>query len=139
MRTAVIILAIIGIVVSGYSWYTHNSGAADTFCDVSTVFSCSTVNKSIYSEFASVPVAAIGLLGYTVLLLLVSTKQLLWRYLFAAGVIGTVFSLYLTWIEFAVLKTFCILCLISQADILAITILAGVSYHRGRYGSEQKN
>lgn len=131
MRIAVIVLAIIGMLVSGYSWYGHYSDSTETFCDISTAFSCSTVNKSIYSEFAGIPVAGIGFAGYTLLLLLVSSKQPPWRYMLATGILGIAFSLYLTWIEFAVLKTYCILCLVSQIDILTLTILAGVNYWRG--------
>lgn len=131
MRVAITMLAILGILISGYSWYGHYNDAAETFCDISATFSCSTVNKSIYSAFAGIPVAGIGFAGYTLLLLLVSSKQPPWRYMLAAGILGIAFSLYLTWIEFAVLKTYCILCLVSQIDILTLTILAGVNYWRG--------
>lgn len=131
MRVAVIILAIIGMLVSGYSWYGHYSDSTETFCDISTTFSCSTVNKSIYSEFLGIPVAAIGLFGYAVILLLALSQQPMWRYVLAAGILGIAFSLYLTYLEFAVLKTYCILCLISQTDILTVTVLAGVKHWRG--------
>lgn len=131
MRITVIILTAIGILVSGYSLYGHYSDTAETFCDISATFSCSIVNKSIYSEFAGVPVAAIGFFGYALLLFLALQKQIRWHYMLAMGILGISFSLYLTWIEFAVLKTFCILCLISQADILAIAVLAGINYKRG--------
>ena len=141
MRHAVIILAALGILISGYSWYNHYGTNTESFCDLSSVFSCSAVNRSIYSEFLGVPVAAIGFVGYAMLLALALMKKPLWRYMFAAGILGTIFSAYLTWIEFATLKTFCILCLISQIAILAIAILAGAGYYqkRGHYGSEQKN
>lgn len=131
MRVAVIILAIIGMLVSGYSWYGHYSDSTETFCDISTTFSCSTVNKSIYSEFLGIPVAAIGFFGYTVILLLALSQQPMWRYVLAAGILGIAFSLYLTYLEFAVLKAYCILCLISQTDILAITVLAGANHRKG--------
>lgn len=130
MRTAIIVLAIIGILVSGYSWYGHYSDTTETFCDISATFSCSTVNKSIYSEFFGIPVAAIGFFGYALLLILALQKQIPWRYMLAAGILGIAFSLYLTYLEFAVLKAYCILCLISQTDILTITILAGINYRR---------
>lgn len=125
MRRTVIILAALGILISGYSWYNHYSTNAETFCDISATFSCSTVNRSIYSEFAGIPVAAIGLAGYALLLALTLKKTVRWDLMFAAGILGTIFSLYLTWIEIAILKTFCVLCLISQADILAVTVISG--------------
>lgn len=128
MRIAIITLALLGILISGYSWYNHYSTNGGTFCDISTTFSCSTVNRSIYSEFAGIPVAAIGLAGYALLLTLTLKKTVRWDLMFAAGILGTIFSLYLTWIEIATLKTFCVLCLISQADILAMTIISGSRY-----------
>ncbi|MEK7481406.1 MAG: vitamin K epoxide reductase family protein [Patescibacteria group bacterium] len=130
MRVTIITLALLGIVVSGYSWYLHESETTETFCDISATFSCSIVNKSVYSEFANVPVAAIGFFGYIFLLLLASQKQIPWRYLFAAGLLGVVFSLYLTWVEYAVLKAWCLFCLISQADIFTVALLAGMQYAR---------
>lgn len=139
MRITVIILALLGILISGYSWYNHYSETMETFCDISTTLNCSAVNRSVYAEFAGVPVAAIGFAGYTLLLVLALMKRVPWRFVLAAGILGTIFSLYLTWIEYTVLKTFCILCLISQANILIITLLAGMHYKRGRYGAEQKN
>ncbi|MEK7102029.1 MAG: vitamin K epoxide reductase family protein [Patescibacteria group bacterium] len=141
MRVTIIALALLGILISGYSWYQHYGADTGTFCDISTTFSCSVVNRSIYSKFLGVPVAAIGFAGYALLLALALMKKPLWRYVFAAGIMGTIFSAYLTWIEFATLKTFCVLCLISQGAILAIAVLAGAGYYqkRRRYGSEQKN
>lgn len=128
MRRAVIILATLGILISGYSWFNHYGTNTESFCDISSTLSCSTVNRSIYSEFAGIPVAAIGFVGYALLLALALIKN--WRMALAAGILGTIFSLYLTGIELFTLRAICILCVTSQLLILIITVTAGTLYFR---------
>ncbi|MCU1300052.1 MAG: vitamin epoxide reductase family protein [Candidatus Sulfotelmatobacter sp.] len=76
-----------------------------------------------------IPVAAIGIVGYGVLLVLATlyrSRAETPTRLLAAAVAGLVFALYLTYIEGHVLETWCILCLSSLGMILGITILAGI-------------
>jgi uncharacterized membrane protein len=76
-----------------------------------------------------IPVAAIGVLGYGLLLALstyyrsrVETPaRLLW-----ASLAGLAFALYLTYVEAYVLETWCILCVSSLALISIITLLAAI-------------
>lgn len=106
---------------------------SSTFCNISATFNCDIVNKGIYSEIAGIPVAAIGILGYAVLAvgaMLMPRKKIWFTLTMTAGVVGLLFALYLTSIEVFVLKTYCVVCLSSQAVILLIVILLLLYYRR---------
>jgi uncharacterized membrane protein len=125
---AIAILAVAGMAVSAVSLQRHYAKSATAFCDVGEKFNCDIVNRSEYSRVMGIPVAAIGLVGYGVLLALAtvyrSRADTPWRLLVAA-IAGLGFALYLTYVEAYVLDTWCILCLGSLGLIAAITGLAG--------------
>jgi uncharacterized membrane protein len=76
-----------------------------------------------------IPVAAIGVAGYGVLLVLATVYRRRAETptrLLAAAVAGLGFSLYLTYIEGYMLGTWCIVCLSSLGTIAGIAVLAGV-------------
>jgi len=119
--------SIAGIVVSGISLQRHYAKSATTFCDFTQKFSCDIVNRSEYSEIAGIPVAGIGVAGYSVLLVL----STFWKSraetpmrLLAAALAGLGFALYLTYIEAYQLMTWCILCVGSLVLIFLITVLS---------------
>jgi vitamin-K-epoxide reductase (warfarin-sensitive) len=126
---AIAVLAIAGMVVSTISLQRHYAKSESTFCEFGEKFNCDIVNRSEFSSVMGIPVAGIGIVGYGVLLALVtvyrSQTKTPWR-LLAAAVAGLGFALYLTYVEGFVLGTWCILCLSSLALIAAITVLAGV-------------
>jgi vitamin-K-epoxide reductase (warfarin-sensitive) len=121
-------LAAAGIAVSGFSLQRHYAKSATAFCDMGEKFNCDVVNRSEYSSVMGIPVAAIGVVGYGVLLALAtfyrSRLETPLRLLVTA-VAGLAFTLYLTYIEAYVLDTWCVLCLSSLVLIAAITLLAG--------------
>jgi len=118
-----------GILLSAVSLQRHYAKSDTNFCDFSQKFSCDIVNRSEYSEIAGIPVAGIGVAGYAALFLLStfwkSRRETPTRML-AAAIGGFAFAVYLTYIEAYQLKTWCILCLGSQAVIFLITILSGL-------------
>jgi vitamin-K-epoxide reductase (warfarin-sensitive) len=122
-------LAVAGIIVSGVSLQRHYAKSASAFCDLGEKFNCDIVNRSEYSSVMGIPVAAIGIAGYAVLLILAtvyrSRLETATR-LLAAAIAGLGFALYLTYVEGYVLNTWCILCLTSLAMITGITLLAAV-------------
>jgi uncharacterized membrane protein len=124
------ILSLAGAAISAVSLQRHYAKSSSDFCDFNQQFNCDIVNRSEYSEWEGVPVAAIGVAGYAVLFLLStlwkSRPQTPTRLLVAASV-GLVFALYLTYVEAHDLKTWCILCLASQVLILLITLLSGMA------------
>ena len=126
---SIAILALAGVVVSMVSLERHYAKSATGFCDFNQKFNCDIVNRSQYSEVEGIPVAAVGVLGYAALFLL----STLWKSrpetpnrLLAASIAGLCFALYLTYVEAERLRTWCILCMVSQALIFLITVLAAI-------------
>lgn len=130
LTKTIIVLAVVGLLISGYSWL-HNAGfASGEFCTIDETLNCDIVNKGPYSVMFGVPVALIGVIGYAFLLIgavlnfRAPEDRQLSLFLLIASMGGLLFSLYLTGIEAFVLHVWCPLCLASQAVILLITVAA---------------
>jgi vitamin-K-epoxide reductase (warfarin-sensitive) len=129
MLWAIALLSVAGAAVSSISLYQHYGASASSFCDFGANFNCDMVNRSIYSVVFGIPVAAIGIFGYGVLLVLASlyrAKAEAPVLLLIASLTGLGFALYLTYVEAFVLAVWCILCLSSLTLIAAITVLSSV-------------
>jgi uncharacterized membrane protein len=129
LLVSIAILALAGVVVSTVSLERHYAKSATGFCDLGQKFNCDIVNRSEYSEVEGIPVAAIGVVGYAALFLL----STLWKSrsetpnrLLAVSIAGFCFALYLTYVEAEKLATWCILCVLSQALIFLIAVLATI-------------
>jgi uncharacterized membrane protein len=127
--------AIIAIAVSSLSLYHHFAKSKTSYCDFGESFNCDVVNRSQYSSIAGIPVAALGIAGYGVILLLATwyrrnpeTPGLLT----VASLAGVAFALYLTYVEAFVLQAYCILCLTSLCMIVTIAALSMTWFFRGR-------
>jgi vitamin-K-epoxide reductase (warfarin-sensitive) len=132
---AISVLALAGVLVSAVSLQRHYAKSASAFCDFGERFNCDIVNRSEYSSVMGIPVAAIGIAGYGVLLTLATVYRLqpdTPMRLLAAALAGLAFASYLTYIEESVLEIWCILCLSSLALIALITVLAGILQARAR-------
>jgi uncharacterized membrane protein len=97
------------------------------------------VNHSRFAEIYHIPVASLGIAGYLVLAGLgLARRRVL---VIGAAIIGLGFALYLTHIEKDVLMVWCLYCVISQAIIAVITLLAAgwvVAERMGRkYASDR--
>jgi len=126
---ATAVLAMAGVVLSAVSLQRHYAKSASAFCDFGEKFNCDVVNRSEYSSVMGIPVAGIGIAGYVWLLALATlyrTRAETPLRLLVVALAGLGFALYLTYIEGAVLVTWCILCLSSLGLIAMITVLAGV-------------
>jgi uncharacterized membrane protein len=130
MKYLIALLAIGGIVVSVLAWRVHNSdpGAAEA-CSINEHWDCGTVQHSRFAELhipgisKGVPVAAIGVLGYTAfLMLLVFDGRRSRQLLFGGALAGMAFALYLTYIEDRVLLVWCLYCVISQGIITLVLL-----------------
>ena len=121
MRYLIALLAVAGIIVSGLALHVHYSTETQP-CSINEKWDCGIVNHSPYAEIRGVPVATIGIAGY----LLIAVLALIRRrgLLLVAALVGMAFALYLTNIEAKVLGVWCLYCVISQAIIAAITLLA---------------
>ena len=119
----IVVLCLIGTVVASLALREHYNTEASP-CSINERWDCGIVNHSPFAAMKGVPVAIIGILGYTLLAALAGRFPLVTA---AAAVGGLAFSLRLTWIEWKVLETWCIYCVTSQSVIAAITVLAVVA------------
>lgn len=121
MRYLIALLAIAGIVVSVLALQVHYSTESAP-CRLNDKWDCGIVNHSPYAVFHGIPVAAIGIAGYALIAVLALMRRRDW--LLLAALVGMGFALYLTNIEAHVLYVWCLYCVISQAIIATITLLA---------------
>lgn len=128
-------LALAGLALSLYALPLHFDGGGGSFCNVSEQFNCDVVNRSVYSTFLGIPVALLGAIAYLALAFavlmrtrieraLAFTHRDFWQYALVFIGIMLLFQLYLTAMEVFFLKAYCILCLGSQAVLLALGALA---------------
>ncbi len=92
---------------------------------------CAAVNASLYSEIHGVPVAVIGVAGYfSILALLVAERHSLFLQknnpliTFGLALAGFLFTLYLIYVELALIRALCPFCVVSQATMTVLFILS---------------
>lgn len=127
---AILVLSLAGIAVSAYALKLHYTVDPSSFCNFNDTLNCDVVNKSWASEIAGVPVALVGIIGYSLLALgsawlLVTQKlrALTWGAMALASVGALGFALFLTGVETFSLHAYCVVCLASQAVIIVLTWL----------------
>jgi uncharacterized membrane protein len=123
-----IALTIIGLLVSVYmTIYAITSN--DNMCIGSK--DCSVVNASRYSKVYGIPVALIGVGGYAAILavLVLEGRQTFLQQngtmvFFGLSLTGFLFTLYLIFVEVALIKAYCPFCIASQTAMTLIFILS---------------
>jgi len=125
------ILALAGLADSFYlTWYHYDPAARACFASGG----CETVNGSRFATLGGVPVAAIGVAGYLLLVAALAVRrsgppvsQRASRFAtYGLAAAGAAFSLYLTGVEVFILHAYCLWCLISAAVITTLWIVAAV-------------
>jgi uncharacterized membrane protein len=124
------ILAVVGLLVSIYMTI-YKVTSNDALCLGSG--DCSTVNASRYSEVYGIPVATVGIAGYFAILLThwYERRDKFFEkngpmLIFGMALTGFLFTLYLIYVEFAILKAICPFCLTSQIAMTIIFIISVV-------------
>jgi uncharacterized membrane protein len=127
LRQVTIALTVIGLLVSIYMTIykvTNN----DSMCIGSG--GCSAVNASPYSEVNGIPVALVGVGGYLAILAVfyLETKPGFFQengtmILFALTLVGFLFTIWLVFVEVALLQEYCPFCITSQVAMTIIFIL----------------
>ena len=128
---ASVILVAIGILVSIYMTI-YKLVENNVMCLGSG--DCSTVNSSKFSEtFGGIPVALVGVGGYAAILALhlLENRNTLMRpngtlFIFGLSLTGFLFTLYLVYVEIAILKALCPFCVTSQVAMTLIFIISVV-------------
>jgi uncharacterized membrane protein len=133
-RVALLALAVVGVLISAYLTWTHFAGLTPV-CTGSGE-GCQTVQSSRYASLLGIPVALLGLVAYGGLVFSVALWTEVGIYLgFLISLVGTLFSIYLTYLEVFVIGALCQWCLASAVIMvaaLACATLAVLPLLRGR-------
>jgi uncharacterized membrane protein len=128
IEITLVALAIIGLLVSVYMTI-YKITSNDSMCIGSK--DCSVVNQSRYAEIYGIPVAVFGILGYAAILAVLLLernpgffKQNGTMLLFGLSLTGFLFTLYLIFLEIAIIKAYCPFCITSQVAMTFIFILS---------------
>ena len=120
LRIAIAVVAVVGVAVAGYLTYVHYQPDA-LIC--TSHGGCETVQKSSYAELAGIPVALLGLLAWSAVLVLVAWDSELARTLVAAVALGAAgFAIYLVTLQAFVIDAWCIWCMVN--DLVLVPLLA---------------
>lgn len=123
LTVLIVLLCLAGATVASLALREHYNNEPSP-CSINDVWDCGIVNHSPFAVIYGVPVAIVGILGYTLLAALAGRFPRITALTAAAGL---AFSLRLTWIEWKKLQTWCIYCVTSQVIIALITALAIVA------------
>lgn len=130
----IILFAILGVLLSSYSFLHKQGFASGAFCNLSATFNCDVVNQGPYSQIFGISVAFIGIIGYFLLACAAGLKmknpedKSLSIFLLLASLGGFLFALYLSGLEAFILHAWCIVCLTSQGLITALLILSVLNF-----------
>jgi uncharacterized membrane protein len=124
VRFTMIAIATVGLGVASYLTYVHYAGGP-ILCLRGG--GCETVQHSIYSKLAGVPVALIGLIGYIVILasLIAPETESTRLATMSFTVVGFCFSVYLTSRELFSIHAICPWC-VSSAVMMTLLACLGV-------------
>jgi uncharacterized membrane protein len=111
-------LALLGLAISAYLTWVHYAGIEPVCTGVSD---CERVQNSSYAELVGIPVAVLGVVGYTAILASLKTRVEITAML---AYVAVVFSAYLTWAEVFRIEAICQWCVVSALVSLAIAVLA---------------
>lgn len=121
-------LAVLGILVSAYMTI-YKLTDNQSMCLGNG--GCSVVNSSIYSEVYGIPVAVIGMGGYGAILATLLLQDRLdflqdnaVLLVFGLSLAGFVFTVYLIYVELALIHALCPFCITSQITSTILFILA---------------
>jgi uncharacterized membrane protein len=140
-RTRIWLLAccLVGLAVSVEAAYIHYRILFDpryvSFCDVNATFNCSQVYLSRFGTVLGVSVAVLGAIWFALAGILAAAgvwgtatvRDNVPGYLFALSTVALAVVLYLGYVSVAVLKTYCVLCLITYAAVISLFIMSGAA------------
>jgi uncharacterized membrane protein len=135
MDVLIYIATIIGLIDSGYLSVTKIISMR-LYCTPG-LGDCQSVNASVWSYLFGIPVAYLGFLTYlAILLLMIFGKKIkivapYQEYLyFFVTLVGILFSGYLTYIEVAILHTYCQWCVISAVMMTILFVTSVIKLAR---------
>jgi uncharacterized membrane protein len=127
-----LVCVVIGLIVSGYLSLTELSHT-EAVCIAGEGFDCALVQNSIYSKMMGIPVAFFGLGTYLLIgamLLLQNRIEFLREngtlLLFGITLFAFVYSMYLVYVQGAVLGSWCIWCLTHEVNMTVLFIITSI-------------
>jgi uncharacterized membrane protein len=149
LHWAILPLLIAGIAVAGYLFYVESSGT-EAVCG--PVGDCNTVQNSSYAVFLGIiPIGMMGIIGYIAILIAWAMTRIFsdrisdygLMAIFTMAMFGTLFSIYLTFLEPFVIGASCAWCLASAVLMTAILVMsakpAAHAYARIRKAITKRN
>jgi uncharacterized membrane protein len=121
-------VALVGLIDSTYLTV-HHYTAEPVPCSI--VEGCETVLTSAYAEFQGIPLAMFGAIAYFVAfslaVLAIYENRTAWRLFGVQSTFMALFSLWLIYIQAAILGAFCQFCLLSAATSITLFLIYLVS------------
>ncbi len=128
LKQITVALSVMGLLVSIYMTI-YKATSNEAMCVGSS--GCSEVNASRYSEVNGIPVAVLGVVGYAAILALLFLEERSGFFqengtmiFFGISLVGFLFTLYLIYVEVALIKAYCPFCLTSQAVMSVLFIIS---------------
>lgn len=125
-----IMLAVLGLLDSIYLVWVKYTGA---YALCGPIGNCESVNSSQYSEIFGIPISLLGVGAYAIIsaLLLQENRSESWAeygsmIVFGMSLLGVLYSIYLKFIEVAVLRAICPYCVVSAIILIILLILSGI-------------
>ena len=104
---------------------------------IPSIGDCWTVNNSVYSEWNGIPISAFGMLAYlSILFILIFGTRLPFLksnghiFIFAISLAGFLFSIYLTYLQFVVIKAICPFCILSAITMTTVFTLSTIQFSK---------
>src|SRR5262249_18738977 len=130
---------LVGLAASTAAAYIHYRILFDphyvSFCDVNATFNCSQVYVSRFGTAFGLPVAVFGAIGFALALIVAvaglvgppDVRESAPGYLFAFSTLALAVVLYLGYASVAILKTYCLLCLVTYAAVIGLFLISGAA------------
>ena len=139
--SVVFVLGLIGLGDSIYISISHYRIYTDigyeSFCAISRAINCDTVSQSPYSIVLGVPIPVWGILGYTLLMVLLinawrlrAEKTYIWPTLFFLTLLYCANSVVLAVVSSYLIKSQCIMCILSHAANFGLLFYSHLIYNR---------
>jgi uncharacterized membrane protein len=132
LRTLSLLLVAIGVGICGYLSYAQTFGL-DVVCTAGGEAGCDIVQNSIYAEMFGIKIAYLGLLGYLAigaLILFQDRLAFLREYgpllTFSLVLFSFLYSVYLVYIQAAVLQAFCQWCLGHEVVMTVLFVITAI-------------
>ncbi|MDE2748922.1 MAG: vitamin K epoxide reductase family protein [Chloroflexota bacterium] len=141
VRRAQMLFVLIGLIVAGYLSYLKVANAPAA-CLTTGPFNCNVVLNSQYSELAGLPIAWLGFAVYVFIglaLWLETRNEFMRQYgrliVFGIGLFAWLFSMWLVYVQVALLEALCPWCLTHETNFTILFALVCYRVYRETFGA----